>query len=64
MNKDQMKGSWNQFKGKVKEKWGKLTDDDLTIAEGEEDQLVGKLQKLYGLTEEEAKERLHELFSE
>jgi len=48
MNKDQADGNWKQFKGKVKEKWGKLTDDDLTIVEGKRDQLVGKIQERYG----------------
>ena len=43
MNADQMKGSWKQLKGKVKEQWGKLTDDDLTVINGQQEQLVGKL---------------------
>ena len=42
MNKDEVGGNWKQFKGTVKEKWGKLTDDDMTIIEGKRDQLVGK----------------------
>lgn len=42
MNKDEAGGNWKQFKGKVKEQWGKLTDDDMTIIEGKRDQLVGK----------------------
>ena len=45
MNKDEAGGNWKQFKGKVKEQWGKLTDDDMTIIEGKRDQLVGKIQK-------------------
>ena len=45
MNADQMKGSWKQLKGKVKEQWGKLTDDDLTVINGQQEQLVGKLQE-------------------
>jgi len=48
MNKDQADGNWKQFKGKVKEKWGKLTDDDLTVVEGKRDQLIGKIQERYG----------------
>jgi uncharacterized protein YjbJ (UPF0337 family) len=44
MNKDEAGGNWKQFKGKVKEQWGKLTDDDMTIIEGKRDQLVGKIQ--------------------
>ncbi len=43
MNKDEAGGNWKQFKGKVKEQWGKLTDDDMTIIEGKRDQLVGKM---------------------
>ena len=45
MNKDEAGGNWKQFKGKVKEQWGKLTDDDMTIIEGKRDQLVGKIQE-------------------
>jgi uncharacterized protein YjbJ (UPF0337 family) len=47
MNKDRIEGNWTQVKGKVKEKWGKLTDDDLKIIEGNTDQLVGKMQESY-----------------
>lgn len=46
MNKDEAGGNWKQFKGKVKEQWGKLTDDDMTIIEGKRDQLVGKIQNV------------------
>jgi uncharacterized protein YjbJ (UPF0337 family) len=49
-----MKGNWNIVKGKIKEQWGKLTDDDLTEIGGKKDVLVGKLQKKYGHTKEEA----------
>ena len=58
MNKDQTEGNWKQFKGKVKEKWGKLTDDDLTVVEGKRDQLVGKIQERYGYQKEEAEKEL------
>ncbi len=54
MNWDQVQGQWKQFKGKVKEKWGKLTDDDLTAIEGRRDQLAGKLQERYGYGREQA----------
>jgi uncharacterized protein YjbJ (UPF0337 family) len=54
MNSDQLQGKWKQMKGSVKEKWGKLTDDDLDIIAGQHDQLVGKIQERYGLTKEEA----------
>lgn len=48
MNKDEIGGNWKQFKGKAKEKWGKLTDDDMTVIEGKRDQLVGKIRERYG----------------
>lgn len=48
MNKDEASGNWKQLKGKIKEQWGKLTDDDLTVVEGKRDQLVGKIQERYG----------------
>jgi uncharacterized protein YjbJ (UPF0337 family) len=54
MNKDTLKGNWKQFKGKVKETWGELTDDDLAQVEGNYDQLVGKLQTKYGYSRDRA----------
>jgi uncharacterized protein YjbJ (UPF0337 family) len=54
MNWDQVGGKWKQLSGKAKEKWGKLTDDDLTIAAGRKDQLVGKIQERYGTGKEQA----------
>lgn len=48
MNWDRIEGNWQEFKGKVKEKWGDLTDDDLDRIEGRKDQLIGSLQKRYG----------------
>ncbi len=54
MNWDEIKGDWKQFTGKVKSKWGKLTDDDLTQIGGKRDELAGKLQAHYGHTKEEA----------
>ena len=54
MNKDEASGNWKQFKGKMKEKWGKLTDDDMQVIEGKRDQLVGKIQERYGSTKDEA----------
>jgi uncharacterized protein YjbJ (UPF0337 family) len=45
---DSLKGNWNQLKGKVKEKWGLLTDDDITHIGGHKDRLIGKLQERYG----------------
>jgi uncharacterized protein YjbJ (UPF0337 family) len=58
MNSDQFQGKWKQLKGKVKEKWGKLTDDDLEMIDGREDQLVGKIQERYGISKEEAAKQL------
>lgn len=54
MNKDEIGGNWKQFKGKAKEKWGKLTDDDITVIEGKRDQLVGKIQERYGYAKDQA----------
>ena len=58
MNWDQVEGKWHQFKGSVKQKWGKLTDDDLDIIAGKQDQLVGKIQERYGITKEEAQKQI------
>lgn len=66
MNKDEFEGQWKIFKGKIKEKWGKLTDDDMSQINGKKDQLLGKLQERYGLTKEKAEEELdrwHNWFS-
>jgi len=54
MNEDIFKGNWKQFKGKVREQWGKLTDDDMDVINGQREQLVGKLQERYGLARDEA----------
>lgn len=53
MNKQTLKGEWNQLKGSVKQKWADLTDDDLTHIEGSRDKLVGRLQERSGRTKEE-----------
>jgi uncharacterized protein YjbJ (UPF0337 family) len=55
MNKLQIKGSWNELKGKLKQQYAKLTDDDLTYTEGKEDELLGRIQKKLGVTGEEAR---------
>lgn len=60
MNKDQFEGQWKMLKGTIKEKWGKLTDDDITRINGKFEQLVGLLQKKYGLAREEAEEEIQE----
>jgi uncharacterized protein YjbJ (UPF0337 family) len=61
MNRDTAQGNWQQLKGKIKQKWGKLTDDDLTRAEGDKDYLVGKLHEQYGLAKDRAKDELDNL---
>lgn len=59
--KDRIKGNWNQLKGKLKEKYAELTDDDLTYAEGKEDQLIGKLQEKLGKSKQEVQEMINKL---
>ena len=61
MNNERIKGNWNQFKGKIKEKWGRLTDDDLDVVEGQRDQLIGKIQERYGIAKEEVERQFAEL---
>jgi uncharacterized protein YjbJ (UPF0337 family) len=58
MNWDQIAGDWKQFSGKIREKWGKLTDDDFSTIAGKRDQLVGVIQKRYGIAKEEAERQL------
>jgi uncharacterized protein YjbJ (UPF0337 family) len=58
MNWDRVEGTWKQVKGKVKENWGKLTDDDVDVIEGRRDQLIGKLQEKYGIAREEAERQV------
>lgn len=58
MNSDQLQGKWTQLKGAVKEKWGKLTDDDLDMIAGREEQLMGRIQERYGITKEEASKQI------
>lgn len=54
MNREQFEGNWHLLKGKIKEKWGKLTDDDVAQINGKYEQFLGKLQKKYGYTKEQA----------
>lgn len=58
MNMDQVEGKWTQLKGSAKEKWGELTDDDLTQIEGKRDKLVGKVQERYGHAKEAAEKEV------
>lgn len=64
MNWDQISGRWKQWTGKAKEKWGKLTDDDLTMIAGKREQLAGILQERYGYAKEEAHKELDEFARE
>ena len=61
MNSDRIKGNWQQFIGKAKEKWGQLTDDDWKVVEGKRDQLLGKIQERYGVARDEAERKMAEL---
>ncbi len=60
MNEDQLKGEWTQLKGRIRERWGKLTDDDLDVIAGKRDQLAGVLQKRYGMAKEELETQIEE----
>ena len=60
MNWDRIEGSWKQARGLVKEKWGKLTDDDLDVIAGKRDQLAGKIQKAYGIAKDKAEAQISE----
>jgi uncharacterized protein YjbJ (UPF0337 family) len=61
MEKLQLKGTWNEVKGKLKQKYGQLTDDDLAFAEGKEDELYGRLQKRLGKSKEELRREIESL---
>jgi|SRR5688572_29245196 uncharacterized protein YjbJ (UPF0337 family) len=58
VNRNEMEGSWKQLKGKVREKWGKLTDDDLETIQGRSERFVGKLQERYGQSQADAERDL------
>jgi len=60
MNEDRIQDKWKQLKGSIQEKWGKLTNDDLDVAEGNTEYLAGKIQERYGLAKEEAERQLGE----
>lgn len=55
MNQDRIQGRWKQLKGKVKEQWGKLTDDDLDVIAGRRDQLLGRIQQRHGLAQDDSR---------
>lgn len=63
MNKDILAGKWKQLKGKVKEEWGDLTDDELDQMEGQSEKLAGKLQEKYGYSKDEAEDKINDFVS-
>lgn len=60
MNQDQFEGKWKQLKGQVKQRWGKLTDNDITALSGKKDELIGKIQERYGISREQAEREADE----
>jgi len=60
MNQEQVSGNWKIVKGKIKEQWGKLTDDDLKVLQGSADQLTGTLERRYGIAKEEAERQVRD----
>ena len=63
MNEDTLKGQWMQLKGKAREQWGKLTDDDLTEIDGRREQLEGKIQQRYGYAKDQTKKEVDDWFN-
>ena len=60
MNDDILKGKWAQLKGRIKEQWGRLTDDEIDALDGRREQLVGKVQERYGIARDEAQRQVKE----
>jgi uncharacterized protein YjbJ (UPF0337 family) len=58
MNHDRIEGHWKQVKGKIKEQWGKLTDDDIDVIAGRRDQLLGRIQERHGIAKDEARRQV------
>ncbi len=63
MDCNRVEGNWKQVKGKVKEKWGKLTDDDLNVINGHREQLEGKIQERYGIAKDQARKDIDDWYS-
>jgi uncharacterized protein YjbJ (UPF0337 family) len=61
MDWNRVEGNWKQIKGQIKEKWGKLTDDDLNVINGKRDQLEGKIQERYGYAKDQTKKDIDEV---
>lgn len=64
MNWDRIEGNWKQFRGQVRQQWGKLTDDDMDYVEGRRDQLAGILQERYGIARDEADRQIDSWLAE
>ena len=60
MNTDRISGRWKQVKGRIKEQWGRLTDDDLDVIAGKRDQLLGRIQQRHGVAKEEAQRQVRQ----
>ena len=60
MNWDRIEGNWKTFKGEVRQKWGKLTDDDIDVINGKREELAGRLQERYGYQKEQAEKEIDE----
>ena len=63
MNWDRIEGNWKEFKGKAKQQWGKLTDDDLTYINGRRDELSGRIQQHYGYAKDQAEQEIDNWFN-
>ena len=64
MNRDTLKGQWTQLKGKARQQWGKLTDDELDQMQGNAEMLIGKIQERYGRSREEAEQEFDRWYAE
>jgi uncharacterized protein YjbJ (UPF0337 family) len=63
MDRNRVEGNWKQMKGKVKEKWGKLTEADLNVIDGRREQLEGKIQQRYGLAKDQIRKDVDDRYS-
>ena len=60
MNWNQIEGNWTKFKGKARQQWGRLTDDDIAMLHGKREELAGKIQERYGIAQEQAEKQIDE----
>jgi uncharacterized protein YjbJ (UPF0337 family) len=60
MNQDRIRGQWKQVKGRIKEQWGRLTDDDLDVIAGKREQLLGRIQQRHGVAKDEAQRQVQD----